>query len=166
VKLRGSSGVDASKDSAVGILCGPWCRARREVFVEYRLLGRSGVKVSEISLGSWLTYGGSVAEEQARACIHKAYELGINFFDTANVYRRGWVRYPTNYLPPGRNSALEKRRSEKRREAQASQGRRLETLAITHAVEQEGGLSHGPEATEYVLCARRDHRCSQGARAR
>ena len=57
--------------------------------MEYRRLGRSGVKVSEISLGSWLTYGGSVAEERARACIHKAYELGINFFDTANVYMRG-----------------------------------------------------------------------------
>jgi len=57
--------------------------------VEYRRLGRSGVKVSEISLGSWLTYGGSVAEERARTCIHKAYELGINFFDTANVYMRG-----------------------------------------------------------------------------
>jgi aryl-alcohol dehydrogenase-like predicted oxidoreductase len=52
-------------------------------------LGGSGVKVSEISLGSWLTYGGSVAEEQATACIHRAYELGINFFDTANVYMRG-----------------------------------------------------------------------------
>jgi voltage-dependent potassium channel beta subunit len=59
------------------------------VFVEYRRLVRSGVKVSEISLGSWLTYGGSVAEEQARASIHKAYDLGINFFDTANVYMRG-----------------------------------------------------------------------------
>jgi len=47
------------------------------------------VKVSEISLGSWLTYGGSVGEEQATACIHKAYEIGINFFDTANVYMRG-----------------------------------------------------------------------------
>jgi aryl-alcohol dehydrogenase-like predicted oxidoreductase len=57
--------------------------------MEYRRLGGSGVKVSEISLGSWLTYGGSVAEEQARACINRAYELGINFFDTANVYMRG-----------------------------------------------------------------------------
>ncbi len=47
------------------------------------------MKVSEISLGSWLTYGGSVGEEQAKACIHKAYETGINFFDTANVYMRG-----------------------------------------------------------------------------
>ena len=57
--------------------------------MEYRRLGNSGVKVSEISLGSWLTYGGSVAEEQASACIDKAYEIGINFFDTANVYMRG-----------------------------------------------------------------------------
>ncbi len=57
--------------------------------MEYRRLGGSGVKVSEISLGSWLTYGGSVAERQAKACIHKAYDLGINFFDTANVYMRG-----------------------------------------------------------------------------
>jgi aryl-alcohol dehydrogenase-like predicted oxidoreductase len=57
--------------------------------VKYRRLGNSGVKVSEISLGSWLTYGGSVAEEQATSCIDKAYEIGINFFDTANVYMRG-----------------------------------------------------------------------------
>ncbi|KPV44791.1 aldo/keto reductase family protein [Alicyclobacillus ferrooxydans] len=57
--------------------------------MKYRRLGRSGVKVSEISLGSWLTYGGSVEDETAIACIDRAYELGINFFDTANVYRRG-----------------------------------------------------------------------------
>jgi aryl-alcohol dehydrogenase-like predicted oxidoreductase len=60
-----------------------------EVLVEYRRLGKSGVKVSEISLGSWLTYGGSVVEEQAKSCIDRAYELGINFFDVANVYMRG-----------------------------------------------------------------------------
>jgi voltage-dependent potassium channel beta subunit len=57
--------------------------------MRYRRLGSWGVKVSEISLGSWLTYGGSVADEQATACIHRAFELGVNFFDTANVYRRG-----------------------------------------------------------------------------
>jgi voltage-dependent potassium channel beta subunit len=57
--------------------------------VNYRKLGVYGVKVSEIGLGSWLTYGGSVAEERATACIHRAFELGVNFFDTANVYRRG-----------------------------------------------------------------------------
>lgn len=57
--------------------------------MKYRRLGRAGVRVSEISLGSWLTYGGTVEDEKATACIDKAYELGINFFDTANVYRRG-----------------------------------------------------------------------------
>lgn len=57
--------------------------------MKYRKLGRSGLKVSEISLGSWLTYGGYVEKENAVNSIHKAYELGINFFDTANVYERG-----------------------------------------------------------------------------
>jgi aryl-alcohol dehydrogenase-like predicted oxidoreductase len=57
--------------------------------LRYRRLGKWGVKVSEIGLGSWLTYGGSVEDEQATACIHRAFELGVNFFDTANVYRRG-----------------------------------------------------------------------------
>ncbi|MCU9614969.1 aldo/keto reductase family protein [Caldibacillus lycopersici] len=57
--------------------------------MEYRRLGNTGLKVSEISLGSWLTYGGYVEENNATASIDKAYELGINFFDTANVYMRG-----------------------------------------------------------------------------
>ncbi|UOQ49978.1 aldo/keto reductase family protein [Gracilibacillus caseinilyticus] len=57
--------------------------------MQYRHLGNTGLKVSEISLGSWLTYGGYVAEQNAKASIDKAYELGINFFDTANVYMRG-----------------------------------------------------------------------------
>ncbi|GAC1527219.1 MAG: aldo/keto reductase family protein [Vulcanimicrobiaceae bacterium] len=57
--------------------------------MRYRHLGRSGVKVSVVGLGSWLTYGGSVEEDAARACIARAYERGINFFDTANVYARG-----------------------------------------------------------------------------
>jgi len=57
--------------------------------MKYRRLGRAGVKVSEIGLGSWLTYGGTVADETAIQCIDRAYELGINFFDTANVYRQG-----------------------------------------------------------------------------
>ncbi|MDP4084978.1 MAG: aldo/keto reductase family protein [Bacillota bacterium] len=57
--------------------------------MEYRRLGNTGLKVSEISLGSWLTYGGYVEEEKAAASIDKAYDLGINFFDTANVYMRG-----------------------------------------------------------------------------
>ncbi len=57
--------------------------------MEYRRLGRAGMRVSTISLGSWLTYGGSVEEENATRCVHAAYEQGINFFDTANVYARG-----------------------------------------------------------------------------
>jgi voltage-dependent potassium channel beta subunit len=54
--------------------------------MKYRKLGRSGLKVSELGLGSWLTYGSVTAEETAIACIDKAYELGINFFDTSNSY--------------------------------------------------------------------------------
>jgi voltage-dependent potassium channel beta subunit len=57
--------------------------------MQYRKLGNSGLKVSAISLGSWLTYGGYVEQENAIHSIHKAYELGINFFDTANVYEKG-----------------------------------------------------------------------------
>jgi voltage-dependent potassium channel beta subunit len=57
--------------------------------MRYRKLGASGLRISEIGLGSWLTYGGSVADEAATQCIHRAFELGVNFFDTANVYRRG-----------------------------------------------------------------------------
>jgi voltage-dependent potassium channel beta subunit len=57
--------------------------------MRYRKLGTWGLKISETGLGSWLTYGGYVEEEKAIACIHRDFELGINFFDTANVYRRG-----------------------------------------------------------------------------
>jgi len=57
--------------------------------MRYRHLGNSGLRISEIGLGSWLTYGGSVEDERAVACIHRAFELGVNFFDTANVYRQG-----------------------------------------------------------------------------
>ncbi|RIX60366.1 aldo/keto reductase [Paenibacillus nanensis] len=57
--------------------------------MQFRKLGKSGLKVSEISLGSWLTYGGYVERENAVKSIQTAYGLGINFFDTANVYERG-----------------------------------------------------------------------------
>jgi 1-deoxyxylulose-5-phosphate synthase len=57
--------------------------------MRYRRLGSSDLDVSEISLGSWLTYGGGIAREQAEACVAKAFEVGINFIDTANVYSRG-----------------------------------------------------------------------------
>jgi aryl-alcohol dehydrogenase-like predicted oxidoreductase len=57
--------------------------------MHYRRLGSSDLDVSEISLGSWLTYGGGVPAAQAEACVAKAFEVGINFLDTANVYARG-----------------------------------------------------------------------------
>ncbi len=57
--------------------------------MEYRHLGKHGIRVSEVCLGSWLTYGAAKEESEARACIEQAYDLGINFFDTANVYARG-----------------------------------------------------------------------------
>ena len=58
-------------------------------FMRYRKLGGSDLEVSEISLGSWLTYAGGVEAEQTRACTEAAFQAGINFFDTANVYGRG-----------------------------------------------------------------------------
>jgi 1-deoxyxylulose-5-phosphate synthase len=57
--------------------------------VRYRQLGSSDLHVSEISLGSWLTYGVGVENDAARACLDKAFELGMNLIDTSNVYGRG-----------------------------------------------------------------------------
>src|SRR5271155_1009609 len=57
--------------------------------MKYRRLGDSDLSVSEISLGSWLTYGVGVERDKAAACVDRAFELGINFIDTANVYGRG-----------------------------------------------------------------------------
>jgi aryl-alcohol dehydrogenase-like predicted oxidoreductase len=57
--------------------------------MNYRRLGSSDLEVSEISLGSWLTFAGGVGFEQTRACTDAAFEAGINFFDTANVYGQG-----------------------------------------------------------------------------
>lgn len=57
--------------------------------MKYRNLGKNGLRVSEIALGSWLTYGKSVEDDTADRCIRTAYDAGINFFDTANVYEQG-----------------------------------------------------------------------------
>ncbi len=57
--------------------------------MNFRKLGSSGIDVSEISLGSWLTYSGGVERERAKACVQAAFDAGINFIDTANVYGRG-----------------------------------------------------------------------------
>jgi aryl-alcohol dehydrogenase-like predicted oxidoreductase len=57
--------------------------------MRYRKLGASDLEVSEVGLGSWLTFGGGVARDRAEACVHRAFDLGINFIDTANVYSGG-----------------------------------------------------------------------------
>jgi 1-deoxyxylulose-5-phosphate synthase len=57
--------------------------------MKYRKLGDSDLEVSEISLGSWLTYGVGVEADKARACLNEAFNQGINFIDTANIYGRG-----------------------------------------------------------------------------
>jgi aryl-alcohol dehydrogenase-like predicted oxidoreductase len=57
--------------------------------MRYRHLGRSGIQVSTISLGSWLTFGHKTEEDVAVGCVRRAFELGINLFDTANVYAEG-----------------------------------------------------------------------------
>lgn len=57
--------------------------------MEYRRLGRSGMKVSEIALGNWVTHGGQIGDDAAAACIHAALDEGVIFFDTADIYERG-----------------------------------------------------------------------------
>ena len=57
--------------------------------MHYRRLGRSGLKVSEISLGSWITFGSQIDEQTASDLIHAAYEQGVNFFDNADMYANG-----------------------------------------------------------------------------
>src|SRR5579864_7207437 len=70
--------------------------------MKYRKLGASDLEVSEISLGSWLTYGVGVERDKAKACVDKAFELGINFIDTANVYGRGAAESVLGELLTGR----------------------------------------------------------------
>ena len=60
-----------------------------ESLMKYRSLGRSGIKVSELSFGSWVTFGGQLGEAQARECMAAAYDAGVNFFDNAEVYAHG-----------------------------------------------------------------------------
>ena len=57
--------------------------------MNYRHLGNSGLKVSEFALGSWTTIGGTVDQAESSAIVRRAFELGVNFFDTADVYARG-----------------------------------------------------------------------------
>ena len=57
--------------------------------MHYRRLGRTGIKVSEISLGAWVTFGAQIDDARAKALVHSAYEQGVNFFDNADVYAKG-----------------------------------------------------------------------------
>jgi voltage-dependent potassium channel beta subunit len=57
--------------------------------MNYRRLGKAGIKISELSLGAWVTYGGQVGEEIAEKCMIAAYDAGVNFFDNAEAYAGG-----------------------------------------------------------------------------
>ena len=57
--------------------------------MEYRRLGKQALKVSELSLGAWLTFGEGIDEDTARECTLAAFEAGVNYFDNADVYAHG-----------------------------------------------------------------------------
>src|SRR5215831_15189605 len=57
--------------------------------MEYRRLGKSGLRVSELSFGSWVTFASQIDVDQALACMTVAYDAGVNFFDNAEAYARG-----------------------------------------------------------------------------
>jgi voltage-dependent potassium channel beta subunit len=57
--------------------------------MQYRRLGRAGLKVSELSFGSWVTYGKQMNDDLAHECMAAAYDAGVNFFDNAEVYAKG-----------------------------------------------------------------------------
>ena len=57
--------------------------------MEYRFLGRSGLKVSALSFGSWVTFGDQIDEQLATECMKEAYDAGVNFFDNAEAYAGG-----------------------------------------------------------------------------
>ena len=57
--------------------------------MNYRRLGKAGLKLSELSLGSWVTFGEQIGEDAASACMKAAYESGVNFFDNAEAYANG-----------------------------------------------------------------------------
>lgn len=69
--------------------------------MNYRRLGRTGLKVSEISYGSWLTFGNQVELDSARVLVRRAFELGINYIDTADVYNGGQAETLLGEILPG-----------------------------------------------------------------
>ncbi len=84
-------------DDPMGIIlwyCRPRSRARHkaqeeETGMNYRRMGRTGLKLSEVSLGSWITFGDQIDDQTARQVLIKAYDSGVNFFDNADIYAEG-----------------------------------------------------------------------------
>src|SRR5690606_5560898 len=93
--------VSAACDAAGAILSAT-SSSREGTLMKYRRLGQSGIQVSEIGLGGWLTVGHSLAREQARNVLDAAFDLGINFLDTANVYAAGKAESTWGELLKGR----------------------------------------------------------------
>jgi len=89
MSCRANSGGQSSKNRLRGLPRPEPIPFLYECDVRFRRLGSSDLQVSEISLGSWLTYGVGVENDAARACLDKAFELGMNLIDTSNVYGRG-----------------------------------------------------------------------------
>lgn len=71
--------------------------------MRYRNLGRSGLRVSEIALGNWVTHGGQVGNDAARECVHAALDEGINMFDTADIYEFGKAESVLGEILKGHN---------------------------------------------------------------
>ena len=118
--------------------------------MEYRSLGRSGLQVSEVSLGSWLTLGSSVDRETTREIVHRAYDLGINFFDTADVYASG----------AGRGGA---RRGAARDSAPLRRDRHQGVLSDVAAPERSRALAQAPVRERRGLAAPPGHRLRRPA---
>ena len=57
--------------------------------MQYRKLGKTGIQISAVSFGSWLTFGKQIENKIAETLMHTAYDAGINFFDNAEIYSRG-----------------------------------------------------------------------------
>ncbi len=89
-KSRARPGFRSSERSGCGrqsLSSGPL--VRRSTTIEYRYLGNSGLQVSALSFGAWVTFGQQIDDDTARALMRRAYDGGVNFFDNAEVYAAG-----------------------------------------------------------------------------
>src|SRR5437899_1694008 len=74
--------------------------------MDYRRLGNTGLKVSELSFGSWVTYGNQMGADAAGECMAAAYDAGVNFFDNAEVYAKGESEYARLYHDIGLGTTI------------------------------------------------------------